>query len=209
LNDEANKDILPSVSSKKAANPKADESRKEAILAAAMKVFAKKGYGNTRIEDVAKEAKLSYGLAYYYFFSKDKLFHLVLQRALDSTMELYAKALRHPGTYQAKLRSLLADLLSPRFSPSDSPETLIMVQAFTHAGIPKVTRKLADTRMLEITAVLQTMIAGLQAEGHAVGKDSETLATMFNALRAGLAVIGISNQKAPTLDLDTILSFLA
>lgn len=69
------------------------EQRREAILAAAKRVFAKKGYHATTIADVAKAAKISYGSIYWYFESKDALFHglmdseeLALRSHIETTM---------------------------------------------------------------------------------------------------------------------------
>src|SRR5580692_6845731 len=53
--------------------------RRTDILAAAKKVFARKGYHATTIADIAKAAKLSYGSIYWYFDSKDALFHALLE----------------------------------------------------------------------------------------------------------------------------------
>jgi AcrR family transcriptional regulator len=197
------------IATKKINDPKTVKSRKEAILAVAAKVFARKGYGSTRIEDVAKEAKLSYGLAYYYFSSKEKLFHLVLKRALDSTVAHYTAAQRQKGPAYAKLKTLIEALLAARFSEEGMPDTLVLVQAFTHTGIPKVTRLFVDTRMLEVEDVLVKMIRGAQAEGHAVGKDPLALATTLNALLAGFSVMRITYPDAPMPDVDTFLSFLS
>ncbi len=183
--------------------------RKEAILVAAAKVFARKGYGSMRIEDVSREAKLSYGLAYYYFSSKDKLFHQVLKNALDSTMAYYTAAQRMRGSYYAKLRSLIETLLAARFSEEGMPDTLVLVQAFTHTGIPQGTQVLVDVRMLEFENVLAKMIRGAQAEGHAIGKDPLVLATTLNALLAGFSVMRITYPDAPMPDADTFLSFLS
>ena len=58
----------------------AKEQRRDAILAAAKRVFAKNGYHATTIADVAKAAKLSYGSIYWYFDSKDALFHALMDR---------------------------------------------------------------------------------------------------------------------------------
>ena len=51
------------------------EQRRDAILAAAKKVFARRGYASTTIADIAKAAGISYGSVYWYFDSKDALFH--------------------------------------------------------------------------------------------------------------------------------------
>ena len=61
------------------------ERRRDDILAAAKKVFSKKGFASTTIADVAKAAGLSYGSIYWYFDSKDALFHELMdgeERAL-------------------------------------------------------------------------------------------------------------------------------
>ena len=52
--------------------------RRGEILRAAKRVFAKKGFHGTTIADIAKAAKLSYGSVYWYFDSKDTLFHAVM-----------------------------------------------------------------------------------------------------------------------------------
>ena len=49
------------------------------ILNTALKLFAKKGYSNTSISEIAKSANISKGLAYNYFESKQKLMEEVIQ----------------------------------------------------------------------------------------------------------------------------------
>jgi AcrR family transcriptional regulator len=55
------------------------EGRRTDILAAAKTVFARKGYHATTVADIAKEAKLSSGSIYWYFDSKDALFHALME----------------------------------------------------------------------------------------------------------------------------------
>ena len=50
-------------------------SRRQDILAAAKTVFADKGYHATTIADIARSAGLSYGSIYWYYESKETLFH--------------------------------------------------------------------------------------------------------------------------------------
>jgi AcrR family transcriptional regulator len=49
--------------------------RRQDILAAAKNVFAEKGYHATTIADIARSAGLSYGSIYWYYESKETLFH--------------------------------------------------------------------------------------------------------------------------------------
>ena len=66
------------------------EERRNEILAAAKTVFARSGYHGTTIAEIARTAKLSYGSVYWYFDSKDALFH--------ELMESEAQALRRHVT---------------------------------------------------------------------------------------------------------------
>lgn len=52
--------------------------RRDEIMAAAKKVFGRKGFHATTIADIAKEAGLAYGSVYWYFDSKDELFHALM-----------------------------------------------------------------------------------------------------------------------------------
>lgn len=54
------------------------EARRRQILLAAKRVFADQGFEATTMAAVAKAARLSYGAVYWYFASKDELFHAVM-----------------------------------------------------------------------------------------------------------------------------------
>ena len=52
--------------------------RRDEIMAAAKKAFARNGFHATTIGDIAKEAELAYGSVYQYFDSKEDLFHALM-----------------------------------------------------------------------------------------------------------------------------------
>ncbi|BBX73759.1 TetR/AcrR family transcriptional regulator [Mycobacterium shinjukuense] len=52
--------------------------RRDEIMSAAKEVFARKGFHATTVADIAKQAGLAYGLIYWYFDSKDALFHALM-----------------------------------------------------------------------------------------------------------------------------------
>ena len=55
------------------------QSRRLEIVNAALKVFCKKGYDGTTINDIVKKAKCSQGLFYHYFNSKKEIFTAVME----------------------------------------------------------------------------------------------------------------------------------
>lgn len=61
--------------------------REETILNTAAKVFCARGFGITKMIHIAKEAKLSKGLIYFYFKSKDDLYMAVILHAIKRTIQ--------------------------------------------------------------------------------------------------------------------------
>jgi len=77
------------------------EERRGDILAAAKKVFARRGYHATTIADIARVAKLSYGSIYWYFDSKDALFHALMESEAQALRDHVTEALMTTPTEDA------------------------------------------------------------------------------------------------------------
>ncbi len=63
-----------------------EERRKEEIMDAAFKVFSARGYHNTTVDDVAREAGISKGTCYQYFTGKEDIFIATMERTLDTLL---------------------------------------------------------------------------------------------------------------------------
>ena len=61
---------------------------REKILSVALELFAKKGYHAASISQIAKKAKISKGLMYNYFASKEKLLDEIIQEGFNSLAEM-------------------------------------------------------------------------------------------------------------------------
>ena len=61
------------------ARPDASEERISQIIEASLAVFAREGFAQARIEDIAKEAGLAKGTVYLYFKSKDAIIAAILK----------------------------------------------------------------------------------------------------------------------------------
>jgi AcrR family transcriptional regulator len=71
--------------------------RRDQIMAAAKEVFARKGFHATTIADIAKRAGLAYGSVYWYFDSKDELFHALMAAEESALRNHLASALAALG----------------------------------------------------------------------------------------------------------------
>ncbi len=75
--------------------------RRDEIMAAAKEVFASKGFHATTIADIAKQAGLAYGLIYWYFDSKEELFHALMAVEEAALRSRVAAALGSWGSWAA------------------------------------------------------------------------------------------------------------
>ena len=83
------------------------ETRKEQILNAAERVFAKKGYQDATISDVAREANASDATIYKYFSSKEDLLFSIPAKVTEKVTEDMEFHLNHVRGAANKIRSII------------------------------------------------------------------------------------------------------
>lgn len=81
--------------------------RWQQLLKAGAVFFAKKGYYNTSIEDLAEEAGISKATVYHYCKSKDEFFFAILEQGLEDFTKLLDRAMENTGTSLEKLSALV------------------------------------------------------------------------------------------------------
>src|SRR5258707_6911874 len=77
------------------------DARRDAIVVAARRVFARNGLAATRTSDIAAEARISQGLLYHYFPTKEDLFTQIVEAAMRETGVLTTRAAQAPGDRQS------------------------------------------------------------------------------------------------------------
>lgn len=92
---------MKEVQSKREANK---AQKKEAFLDAAKKLFAKKGFENTSIDEVVKHAGLTKRTLYQYFQSKEDLFYAVALKGARQLYEASIDALHRGENARDKIR---------------------------------------------------------------------------------------------------------
>ena len=78
------------------------EEKAAAILDAAARIFAEKGYERARMADVARAAGFAKAGAYHYFDSKEALLYALLDRSLDALLDAVTRADPGPGAPAAR-----------------------------------------------------------------------------------------------------------
>ena len=80
--------------------------KREAILRAATRVFARNGYFNSKVADIAKAAGVADGTVYLYFKSKEEILHSIFDRSMDIAIADARKRLKKLDDPREKLRRI-------------------------------------------------------------------------------------------------------
>jgi len=81
--------------------------KRRAILHAALRVFAEKGYHGCRIADVARQAGVAYGLVYHYFRNKDELLESVFEEQWAILIGAIRSIAEGPGSAGEQIASVI------------------------------------------------------------------------------------------------------
>ena len=80
--------------------------KREAILRAAIRVFANNGYFNSKVADIAREAGVADGTVYLYFKSKEEILHSIFDRSMEDAIVDGRKRLEDVSDPREKLRRI-------------------------------------------------------------------------------------------------------
>ena len=80
--------------------------KREAILRAAIAVFAHNGYFNSKVADIASEAGVADGTVYLYFKSKEEILHSIFDRSVEAALAEAKQKIESISDPREKLRQI-------------------------------------------------------------------------------------------------------
>lgn len=179
------------------------DERKEQIMGAALKVFARRGIIGTKISMIAEEAKISKGLTYHYFVSKDELFTALVQEAVAGSKAGIQQVLELPGSPLEKIRSLTEEILGE----DGQLYFMLMHQARTSEEVPEEAKELIkQNAMVQYVNQLEPLFIAGQQAGEVAAGDPRKLISSYMTVLAGLMTLNIHGDDSYEMpDVDTIL----
>src|SRR2546423_3424984 len=84
------------------------EFRIQSIQEAAMRVIARRGMAAATMQEIADEAGVAKGTIYLYFRDRDELVEKTFEHSMSDLHQRVEEALEKPGTFEEKLRAVLA-----------------------------------------------------------------------------------------------------
>jgi AcrR family transcriptional regulator len=85
------------------------EKRREQILQGAAKVFSRKGFHASTVEEIAKELGLTKASIYYYVRDKSDLLYQLYRRAMEALLESQQEIMARPDPPDQKLRAIVEE----------------------------------------------------------------------------------------------------
>jgi TetR/AcrR family fatty acid metabolism transcriptional regulator len=135
--------------------------KREAILRAGVRVFAAKGFFNSKVADIAREAGIADGTVYLYFKSKDEILHSIFNRAMADFIEEGRRELESLQDPVEKLRTI-ARLHLQRLSADRDLAIVFQVEL---RGSTKFMREFSAAGVAEYLDIIKRTIDQGQKEG--------------------------------------------
>ncbi len=133
----------------------------KAILRAAIQVFANKGYHGCRIADVAREARVAYGLVYHYFKDKEELLQSVFEHGWGGFVARVREVAESSLALDQKVRGIAAvSFEAYRFDPH--AVKVIILEIARSRGVDRASRQSA---FVDVIQMCQRMFADAQNKG--------------------------------------------
>lgn len=154
------------------------ELRREAIIEAAERVFARVGFYSATMAQIAAEAEFGMGTIYQHFPNKQGLFSEVILSSMEVFMKELRESLHSQPTWQAKLKAFVEYKLT-WLEKSPEYQRLIMEQLL--APIPDITPPLIERfrqAQVESIEILKEIFS--LANSHGESFDTELYPIVIN-----------------------------
>jgi AcrR family transcriptional regulator len=162
------------------------QDRERRIMSAARRLFERKGYAKTAMEEIAARAGLAVGTLYNYFPSKDDLLLAIMRREADRLMQVGERILADPPAKPSEAIAAMADLLIESIT---ADERMLWRELFAAAisSPHDLGARLIELDM-RLVAQLATLLESLKQRG--------AIAHAIDASRAAMTIYGLCAASA-------------
>jgi AcrR family transcriptional regulator len=170
-----------------------DEARRT-ILETAAEVFAKNGYTDTTMDDIARALGVSKGAVYQYFDSKDQLFEELCGVTANVIAERLRDAFSGPD-----LRNAAEGYINIELDKFEQ-RGVVMFEALARAPRDRSIAEVVGNNYTVVLGVMKRFLEGLKQKGNlSRDLDSAAVAEELIALRHGIlatVLLGVSREDA-------------
>ncbi|HSW74680.1 MAG TPA: TetR/AcrR family transcriptional regulator [Candidatus Saccharimonadales bacterium] len=179
---------------------------RQMFLRAGLEVFVHKGYAGTKIRDITEAAKVSPGLLFHYFASKEAILE-ELVGAIGQELDAIAALLQSNNTPQEIFTTISTNVLES-FSDTHSKYMFLLAnQILTMDTLPSVAKMISEhSKSVELSV---PVIAAGQQIGVFRSGDPLSLSVVFWGALQGIAEMLIWKPDAAIPPAATVMGILA
>jgi len=150
--------------------------KRQLILDAAIKVFARTGYHGSRVSDIAREAGIAYGLVYHYFKNKEEILDTIFRENWGGFLEAVDAIADGTSSTRDKLLSIAALILNAFRVRRDWVKVLVFeIQRSSRFARPEQLRAVGSL----FQAIARVLRAGQESGELRADLDPELACTVF------------------------------
>jgi TetR/AcrR family fatty acid metabolism transcriptional regulator len=176
--------LMPQTSTARPAPKTTTLDKRDAILKAATQVFARRGFFQSQVADVARAAGIASGTVYLYFRSKDDLLVSIFERTMKATLAEGQAAIGEVQEPRERLRRI-ARLHLERMGRDRDLAVVFQVELRQST---KFMERFSSTYLRDYLGIIRDTIADGQASG--------AFRTTFNPTIAAKALFGALDEMA-------------
>ena len=143
-----------------------DGNRRQALLAAAARLFRVQGFAATSTRDIAAAVGMHSGSPFYHFKSKGALLCAVMEEGMHRAIERQGRALQEDGaagTPLLQMRRLIRAHFDTLLGPGND---FVPVMLYEHRSLNAQQRKLLAKLQVDYEAAWTPVLEALHASGH-------------------------------------------
>jgi AcrR family transcriptional regulator len=180
------------------------EERMRTIRAAALDIFASRGFAAARLDDIARAASVAKGTIYLYFKSKDDLLESIVKSTIGVTLENFEQFVAASPASASQMLRMMGNVIATAIEDNDRRRVLHLVLS-EGARFPAI----ADFYHREIISRGMRLMRAIVAKGIASGEFKSDELARFPQLAMAPALVAtiwaIVFQRTETLDARAML----
>jgi len=157
-----------------ARNPRAAADKRRLILDAAVRVFARQGFNQCRVSDIADEAGVAYGLVYHYFRSKDEVLDTLFLERWNVLLEVIGELDGRDLPAREKLHAIASFIVDSYRHDPDLMKVIIV-------EVTRAANSFGQTHLVKIREAYD-LIDAIVAKAQAQGEFKDTVSPAFAAM---------------------------
>jgi len=165
-------------------NQQIRDARKQQLLEAGAKVFGERGYAGTKVSDIVGEARLSHGLIYHYFASKEDIYIELARTAFTTSYETIRQVVESGESPYERLKALTEGIFA--HTAESGYFFLIALQTNTSKTVPEEATAISKEYSGQSMQLLEQLFREGQKQGEFIHADPFKQALMYSSMLNGV-----------------------